>query len=241
MYRLVLCLILMGWLSASDLKISAAANLKMVLEEVKQEFLKDYPNDEIVITYLASGAAYAQIKSGLEVDVFLSADTQKPEQLFKEGFGLYPPEIYALGKLVLCTTEDLNLSTDQILASPQVKHIAIANPKLAPYGEASVEFLKKIKLYEKVQEKLVLGHSLGQSLSYVKSKAAEVGLSALSLVKFDSSMSYRIIDSKLYSPIKQSLIILKASKNQALAEAFVRFVMSAKGQEIFEKFGYERQ
>lgn len=240
MYRLVLCLVLMGWLSASELKISAAANLKMVLEEVKKEFLKDYPNEQVTITYLSSGAVYAQIKSGLEVDIFLSADTQKPDQLFKEGFGLYPPEIYALGKLVLCTTEDLNISTDQILTSPQVKHIAIANPKLAPYGEASVEFLKKIKFYEKIQEKLVMGHSLGQALSYVKSKAAEVGFSSLSLVKFDPSMSYRILDSKLYPPIKQSLIILKASKNQALAEAFVRFVMSAKGEEIFENFGYER-
>lgn len=242
MYRLVLGLILaVGWLSASELKISAAANLKMVLEEIKQEFLQDYPNQQISITYLSSGAAYAQIKNGLDIDIFFSADTQKPDILFREGYGLYPPEVYALGKLVLCTATDLNISTDKILTLSQVKHIAIANPKLAPYGEASVEFLKKVKLYEEIQEKLVIGHSVGQSLSYVKSKAAEVGLNALSLVKFDPSMSYRILDSKLYPSIKQSLIILKTSKNQKLAEAFVRFVLSAKGQEIFENFGYERQ
>lgn len=242
MYRLVLGFVLVvGWLSASELKISAAANLKMVLEEIKQEFLQDYPNEQISITYLSSGAAYAQIKNGLDIDIFFSADTQKPDALFKEGYGLYPPVIYALGKLVICTAGDINISTDKVLTSSQVKHIAIANPKLAPYGEASVEFLKKIKLYEKIQEKLVMGHSLGQSLSYVKSKTAEVGFSSLSLVKFDPSMSYRILDSKLYSPIKQSLIILKASKNQKLAEAFVRFALSAKGQEIFENFGYERQ
>lgn len=241
MYHLILGLILAVSLSASELKISAAANLKMVLEEVKQEFLQDYPNHQISITYLSSGAAYAQIKSGLDVDIFFSADTQKPEELFKEGYGLHPPAIYALGKLVLCTAGDINISTDKILASSQVKHIAIANPKLAPYGEASVEFLKKVKLYEEIQKKLVIGHSLGQSLSYVKSRAAEVGFSSLSLVKFDPSISYRILDSKLYPPIKQSLIILKASKHQDLAEAFVRFVLSAKGQEIFENFGYERQ
>lgn len=241
MHRLILGVVLAVCLGASELKISAAANLKMVLEEVKKEFLQDYPNEQVVITYLASGAAYAQIKNGLEVDIFFSADTQKPNELFKEGFGLYPPEVYAFGKLVLCTAEDINISTNQILASPKIKHIAIANPKLAPYGEASVQFLENSGLYEKVEKKLVLGHSIGQSLSHVKSKAAEVGLSALSLVKFDPTMSYRILDSKLYSPIKQSLIILKASKNHALAEAFVRFALSVKGQDIFEKFGYERQ
>lgn len=104
-----------------------------------------------------------------------------------------------------------------------------------------MEFMKSLKVYEKVQDKLVVGQSISQSLSYVKTGAAELGLSALSLVKFDSSLKYRVIDSELYSPIKQSLIILKSTKNQALAEAFVAFIMSPQGKEIFERFGYDRK
>lgn len=245
MYRFILSfvlnVVLVSFLGASELKISASANLRTALEEIKQEFLKEHPKDQVLISYLSSGAIYAQIKSGLETDIFFSADTQKPDALFREGFGLHPPMIYALGRLVIYATEDFDVSSDQILISPQVKHIAIASPKLAPYGEASVEFLKNIKLYQKIEKKLVMGHSLGQSLSQIKTKAAEVGFTALSLVKFDPMIRYRILDPKLYSPIKQSLIVLKSTLNQALAESFVHFVLSPKGQAIFEKFGYAHQ
>lgn len=232
--------LIFSFVFSSDLKIVAAANLRQVLEVLKEEFLKDYPNEKLLITYTSSGKAYAQIKNSLEVDVFFSADLQKPQRLFQEGFGLLPPQIYALGKLVVCTAKGINISTDSVFISPQVKHISIANPKLAPYGEASVTFLKNKKLYAKIEDKLVIGDSANQALLHVKSQNAEIGLNALSLVIFDSSMSYRILDKALYPPIKQALIILKSTKNEKLARSFVRFVLSEEGQRIFETFGYER-
>lgn len=224
---------------AGEIKILAAANLKLVLEEVKTEFLKDYPNDSVQITYLASGKAYAQIKNGLEVDLFFSADTQKPDALFAEKFALFTPQIYALGKLVLCTTSDINISTIEALKSSKVKHISIANPKLAPYGKAAVEFLESSKLYDSVSSKIVMGDSIGQALSQVKSGGAEVGINALSLVIGDPNFSYKAIDPKYYNPIKQSFVILKQTKNENLARAFARFVMSATGRSLFEKYGYD--
>ena len=239
--RILFCLwILMSLVCAGELKILAAANLKMVLEEIKQEFLKDYLGEQIEITYLSSGKAYAQIKNGLEVDLFFSADTQKPQKLAQEGFALLDSQVYALGKLVLCTATHLNISTNSSLTSPKVKHIAIANPKLAPYGEAAEAFLKNINLYDKLKDKLVIGDSIGQALNFVKTENAELGLSALSLVIFDKTMTYRILDKNLYPPIEQAFIILKKSKNEKLARAFARFVMSETGRKIFERFGYDR-
>lgn len=228
-------------LFGGELKILAAANLKNVLEEIKVEFLKNYPNENISITYLASGKAYAQIKSGIDVDLFFSADSKKPQMLFDEGYALMEPRVYALGKLVLCTAGEINISTPYVLkSSEKIKHIALANPKLAPYGEAGVEFLKKSGLYGSVEDRLVFGDSIGQALNFVKSGNAEVGLNALSLVIADPKMSYLVLDPTLYSPIKQSFIVLKNTKNVDLSRAFARFILSNDAQELFLKYGYER-
>lgn len=237
-FGLLLCIPLVF---AQEIKVLAASNLKLVLEKIRQEFREDYPNDEVKITYLSSGKAYAQIKSGLNVDLFFSADMLKPQRLADEGLTLFDPQVYALGKLVLCTTGDLNISTDRILTSSKVQHIAIANPRLAPYGLASMEFLQKIGLYDALKEKFVVGDNIGQALNYVKTQGAEIGLNALSLVIFDPAMHYRILDKNLYSPIKQGFVILKQTSQESLARAFARFVMSEKGQEIFKQFGYDRQ
>lgn len=240
--RVFLCGVLLALgLWGGELKILAAANLKNALEEVTKAFLLSYPNENIVVTYLSSGKAYAQIKSGIDVDLFFSADSKKPQMLFEEGLALGEPKVYALGKLVLCSASGVNISTPYVLKSSQsIKHIALANPSLAPYGEAGVEYLKNTKMYEGVENKLVFGDSIGQALNFVKSGNAEVGLNALSLVINDPKMSYLILDPAYYSPIMQSFVILKRTKNESLASAFARFVLSNDGQSIFVRYGYER-
>lgn len=228
-------------LQAGEIRILAAANLKNVLEEVKGEFLKNYPDENITITYLSSGKAYAQIKNGIEVDLFFSADSKKPQMLFNEGYALSEPKVYALGKLVLCTASEINISTPYTLkSSKKIKHIALANPSLAPYGEAGVEYLKNTRMYESIKDKLVFGDSIGQALNFVKSGNAEVGLNALSLVIADPKMRYLILDPAYYSPILQSFVVLKNTKNEPLSLAFARFVLGNDGQRIFLKYGYER-
>ena len=235
------CLLFVLNLLAGELTILAASNLKNVLEVVKNEFLTIYPDEKITITYLASGKAYAQIKNSFEADLFFSADEDKPQRLFNEGYALLSPQVYAQGKLVLCTASGVNISTPYILkTNQQVIHIALANPKLAPYGKAGIEYLKNMGFYSSVEQKLVYGDSIGQALNFVKSGNAEVGLNALSLVIGDPSFSYLILDPKDYSPINQALIILKNTKNPALARAFARFVLSNDAQEIFESYGYKR-
>lgn len=228
-------------LFAGELNILAAANLKNALEAIKEEFLLIYPDEKINITYLASGKAYAQIKNSYQADLFFSADVQKPQKLYEEGFALLEPQIYAQGKLVLCTANGTNISTPHVLkSSKQIRHIALANPKLAPYGKAGIEFLKSMGFYPLLKDKLVYGDSIGQALNFVKSGNAEVGLNALSLVIGDSNFSYLILDPSYYSPIKQAFIILKKTQNPALSRAFARFIMSNDAQEIFVSYGYER-
>lgn len=241
MRALVLSVFLALYLSAGELNILAAANLKNVLEVIKQEFLSIYPDEKITITYLASGKAYAQIKNSYEADLFFSADVQKPQKLFEEGYALLEPQIYAFGKLVLCTASGVNISTPQVLkSSKQITHIAIANPRLAPYGRAGIEYLENMGFLQILKNKLVYGDSIGQALNFVKSGNAEVGLNALSLVIGDPSFSYLILDPQYYSPIRQAFIILKNTKNPALSRAFGRFILSNDAQEIFESFGYGR-
>lgn len=235
------CIVFTLNLAAGELKILAAANLKNVLEAVKEEFLNNYPDEKIDITYLASGKAYAQIQNSYDADLFFSADMQKPQKLFEEGFALLEPQIYAYGKLVLCTSGNINISVPEVLkTSDHIKHIAIANPKLAPYGQAGILYLKNMGLYSYVEEKLVYGDSIGQALNFVKSGNAEVGINALSLVIGDKNFSYLILDPLFYPPIQQGFIILKKTKNPKLARSFARFVLSNDAQEIFLAYGYER-
>ncbi|ANV97643.1 molybdate ABC transporter substrate-binding protein [Helicobacter enhydrae] len=237
---LFFCMALSVAIFGKELNILAAANLRLVLEEVKQEFLQDYPDVSINLSFLSSGKAYAQIINGAKADLFFSADEDKPQKLFQQGYVLGEPQVYAFGTLVLCTTKDLNLSTFKVLQSSSVKHIAIANPKLAPYGFAGVEFLKNIGAYADVAHKLVVGDSVGMALSYVKSGNADLGLSALSLVINDKSFTYRVLDDDLYPPIKQAFVVLEQTKNNDIASAFARFVLSSVGQGIFERYGYKR-
>lgn len=240
--RVLFCCILFAFnLFAGELTILAAANLKNVLEVIKEEFVRNYPDEKITITYLSSGKAYAQIKNSFKADLFFSADEEKPQKLFDEGYALFEPQIYAQGKLVLCTASGINISTPYILkANKQIVHIALANPKLAPYGKAGVEYLKNMELYPLVEKKLVYGDSIGQALNFVKSGNAEVGLNALSLVIGDPSFSYLVLDPQYYSPIKQSFIILKNTQNPGLSRAFARFILSHDVQKIFERYGYTR-
>ncbi len=244
MKKLILCLLfcLLTFLSqAQPLRVAVAANAQFVMEQLKTAFQKK-TGLELEAIVSSSGKLTTQIQQGAPYDVFLSADVDYPQTLHKQGLTLNAPIVYAYGSLVLWTLSDLPLSADlKVLSDPAVRHVAIANPATAPYGEAAISFLKFKKLLEQVQPKIVYGESIAQVNQYILSGAAEVGFTAKSVV-LDPGLIKRghwvDLPTSGYSPIAQGVVILKRTSLLKEARQFVEFLHSPTARRILQKFGY---
>ena len=236
---------------AEDINVLAAASLKYVLEDIKGEFLKTRPNDSIQVSYISSGKAYAQIQNGSPTHLFIAADTSYPQKLYDEKLAASKPTNYAKGKLVLMSANK-NFALKQkmsipqvieILKNPKLTHIAIPNPKVAPYGKAALEFLTMQGINETLQPKLSVGDSIGQATSFVLEGASEIGFSALSMVIKDTKtphLSYALIDEDTYTAINQALIVPKHGKNSKLTADFVAFILTSKSaKDLLQSYGYD--
>lgn len=229
---------------AEQINVLAAASLKYVLEDIKSEFLKTHKKDKIEVSYISSGKAYAQIQNGSPTHLFIAADVSYPQKLYDEKLAPSAPSNYAKGKLVLFSANaDFKADSIEILKNDKIKHIAIPNPKLAPYGRAAEEFLKSQKLDKKLKSKLSVGDSIGQATSYVLQGASEVGFSALSMVIKDKSanLTYTLVDESTYKPINQALIIPNHGKDSKLAKEFAEYILTSKvAEKIFQEYGYDK-
>lgn len=237
---LILCLAF-GLASAEEIMVLAAASLKFVLEDIKAEFLKDRKGDKIEVSYIASGKAYNQIINGSPAQFFIAADIGYTQKLYDEKKTSDKPVNYVKGKLVLVSYDkSLKIDSLEILKDSKITKIAIPNPKLAPYGVAGEQSLQKSKLYDAVKSKLVTGESIGQTYQYIKTGATEIGFNALSMVIKDKDANYYEVDSSLYEPIAQAMVITEAGKNSKLAKDFKAYILSDKAQEIFASYGYDK-
>jgi molybdate transport system substrate-binding protein len=243
---LLLIALLAGCSKPSEkITVATAANVQYVMKEIKSAFEKE-TGKEIEIIVGSSGKLTTQIREGAPFDVFVSADTKYPLEIFKNGGSSEKPKIYALGTLVLWSKDipssELNTT---ILESDRIKKIAIPNPATAPYGEAAVQVLKREGDYGKIEKKLVFGESIAQTAQYITSGAVEAGFNALSIVlspEMKGKGSYVVIDSTSYKPIEQAAILLKHSDNSPKKESskqFYDFLYSEKAKEIFRKYGYK--
>lgn len=228
---------------AEEINVLAAASLKYVLEDIKKEFLKTHKKDKIQVSYISSGKAYAQIENGSPTHLFIAADTSYPQKIYEKKLSNQKPINYAKGKLVLFSANaDFKANSIDVLTNEKIAHIAIPNPKVAPYGRAAEEFLKSQKLDKKLKSKLSVGDSIGQATSYVLQGASEIGFSALSMVIKDKKtphLTYMLIDEKTYKPINQALIIPEYGKDSQLAKDFAAFLLESKAQAIFKDYGYD--
>ncbi len=229
---------------AEEINVLAAASLKYVLEDIKNAYLKTHKKDKIQISYASSGKAYAQIHNGSPTHLFIAADTSYPQKLYEAKLAATAPQNYAKGKLVLFSiNKNFNASDINVLSHPQVRDIAIPNPKVAPYGKAAQEFLKSQKLDKKLSPKLRIGESIGQATTYVLQGSSEIGFSALSMVIKDKSpsLTYTLIDESIYKPINQALIIPNYGADSTLAKDFADFILNdKKAQKIFQEYGYDK-
>lgn len=246
MYRLILAAVL-AFISASaladTLTVAVAANVQYAFDDLQAEFKKETGHD-LKPVYNSSGKFAAQIMNGAPFDVFLSADTEFPEKLHKEGFTATAPKVYAYGVLVLWTMKNLDLKQWQsVLTSPAVEKIAIANPKTAPYGRETIKALNYFKLDETLKPKFVVGESISQTNQYIHSKAADAGFTAKSVVvspEMKGQGTWIELPKESYQPIAQAAVILKHGQQTkpALARQFHDFVYSTKARAIFERYGY---
>lgn len=225
-----------------NLSIAVAANAKQAVEKIAEAFEKKHDIDIDLIS-ASSGKLSAQIKAGAPFDIFISADLTYPQELYKSGYSESQAKVYALGQLILIANSTAKDLTITHLVSNEIKHIAISNPKTAPYGIAALESLKYYKLDTLISKKLVYGESVGQCNQFFISGAADLALTSQSILysyKFDSPISFLTIDSLAYSPIKQGLIQVKnGNKVHRFTEQFYLFLFTKEAQDILRAYGYK--
>ena len=224
---------------ADEIRVAVASNFTTAIKELSSKF-EEQSEHKVKLIFGATGRHYAQIKNGAPFDLFFAADSWRPELLEKEGLVQKNCRYtYALGKLVLWSPKTGLIDQQAtVLEQGNFYHIAVANPKLAPYGKAAQEVLEIRRLWKPLKAKMVRGENIGQTFQFVKSGNVALGFVALSQVKHleddEQGSTWNIPDS-LYSPIKQQAVLL--NKTPA-AEEFFAFVKSDQAREIIKNFGY---
>ena len=245
MKKIVLALtFLCSSIFAGTINIAVAANVSYAINELISEFNKTNQDTKIEVVLGSSGKFTTQIQNGAPFDIFLSADMKFPETLEKENLTTTKPVIYAQGSLAMLSIKPLDFSKGiALVTNKSIEKIAIANPKTAPYGTASIEALKNANLLEKIENKFVYAESISQAVTYAIT-AADVGFIAKSslydekMSKYKENINWISIDPKLYTPIDQGIVVLKRAKNNKEAHAFYNFILSKEAKDIFLKFGY---
>jgi molybdate transport system substrate-binding protein len=228
-------------------RIAAAADLQFALEEVIADFKRRQPDIDVAATYGASGNFYAQLSNHAPFDLFLSADMDYPNKLVEQDLGIKETAFsYAVGHLVLWVPNRSSLNVEKLgtgaLLDPEVKKIAIANPKHAPYGKAAEAALKKLDLYGKIEDKLVFGDNVAQAAQFVESGAASAGLIPLSLAKAPAMRDkgrYIDVPPESYPRLDQGGVVLAWAQDKKSAREFCDFLRSGEGKAILKRFGFD--
>lgn len=230
---------------ADEIKIAVASNFYPTMKELVTHFESITPNSDttnnIVLISGSSGKHYAQILNGAPFDLFFSADKLRPNMLEKEEvFNNQSRFTYALGKLALWSPFNEYVDSDgQVLYTDDFRFLAIANPKIAPYGIASKETLTSMNLWQDMEEKLVRGENIAQTFQFAKSGNAKLGFVSYSqILSLNSSSegSYWLVPQDMYQPIEQQAILLKDS---SLGKDFLSFIMSDEALDIIKRNGYD--
>jgi molybdate transport system substrate-binding protein len=237
--NILFCILLIGCQSTPSLKIATSSNMQFAMEEIVKAFEKEN-NIKVELIISSSGKLTSQIELGAPFDVFAAANIKYPQYLYEAGLTNHTPEIYAYGQLVLWTLNDFNPRLEG-LTDKHINKIAIANPKTAPYGQASIDVLNKRQIYKAVEVKLIYGESISQCNQFITTQSADIGFTAMSVVLSPSMKTkghWINISTNDYTPIAQSVVILKKSKQQKEAQLFYDFLMSETAQKILLKYGY---
>lgn len=242
--RLILssAVLLAGAAHADEVSVAVAANFTAPMQKIAAQFEKD-TGHKAVLSFGATGKFYAQINHGAPFGILLAADDTTPEKIAKEGKGVDASRFtYAIGQLVLWSKQAGYVDDKgAVLQRGDWQHIAIANPKLAPYGLAAMETLGKLGLTAQVQPKTVLGENIGQTYQFAASGNAQLGFVALSQVMEDGKIregSAWIVPASMHEPIRQDAIVLNSAKDNAAAKALMDYLQGDKARAIIKSYGY---
>ncbi len=227
---------------ASEIRIAVASNFHSTMKEIIVQFeLENTKANKIVLIPGSSGKHYAQIINGAPFDLFFSADKLRPILLEDQGIIRNQSRFtYALGKLVLWSLDNSFIDSEgQILYDNNFRFLAIANPKIAPYGIAAKEILVSMELWQDMNKKLVKGENIAQTYQFVSSRNAEMGFVSFSqILNHNNNLkgSFWEVPQSLYSPIEQQAVLLRDSK---LGRDFMKFMKTKKALDIISKYGYD--
>ena len=227
---------------AADVNVAVAANFTAPMQKIAQMFEQE-TGHKAVLSFGATGNFYAQIKNGATFQVFLAADDTTPAKVAKEDLGDGTSEFtYAVGKLVLWSKKPGFVDAKGDVLKGKFDKLAIANPKLAPYGLAAQETMEKMGLWAGLQDRIVMGESISQTLQFADTGNADMAFIALSQTIKDGKPvegSQWVVPAALYTPIRQDAILLAAPQDKAAAEAFLKYLKSPKAIAVIRSFGYD--
>lgn len=228
---------------AGEVSVAVASNFTAPMKVIAQAFERD-TGHKVILSFGATGQFYAQIKNGAPFAVLLAADDETPARLEREGVAVTGTRFtYATGKLVLWSKKaDLVDDKGEILKTGKFDKLALANPKLAPYGAAALQVLEKLSLTKQLGPKLVEASNIGQTFQFVSSGNAALGFVALSQVFENGKLkegSGWVVPSNLYSPIKQDAVLLTSGKANLAAQALLHYLRSDRAKAIIVSFGYD--
>ena len=229
---------------ADEVRVAVASNFYPAMKEIALQYelkkSKTSENHKIVLIPGSSGRHYAQIMNGAPFDLFFSADKVRPILLEKKGISENGSRFtYALGKLVLWSSLDGFVEKEERLYHKDLRLIAIANPKIAPYGVAAKEALISINLWEDMKSKLIRGENIAQTFQFVNSENAKLGFVSYSQLmnpNYPVGGSFWMVPQSLYKPIEQQAVLLRES---LLGKDFLSFMRTDQSLKIISKFGYD--
>ncbi|KAB2886483.1 MAG: molybdate ABC transporter substrate-binding protein [Pseudorhodoplanes sp.] len=233
-----------GVASADEIQVAVAANFTAPMQKIAEEFERETGHKPL-LAFGTVGKFYAQIRSGAPFEALVSSDQDTPDKLARDGLAVADTRYtYAIGKLVLWSVAPgLVDSKGDVLKNGAFQHLALANPKLAVYGAAGQEVLKKLGVWDAVQSKIVLAENITQSYQFVASGNAEIGFVALSQIigpggKIEKGSAWTP-PADLYPPIEQDVILLSRGKGRAAALALVNYLKTDKARAIIRAYGYQ--
>lgn len=228
---------------AGTATIAVASNFTHTAKSLQAEFERTHPHS-LTLIFGATGKLYAQIKHGAPYDIFLAADEKTPALLANQNIAdnsSFKPIIYALGRLALWAPHSNEAVTEQnLLTIAANSKLAIANPKLAPYGQASMDVLNALALFEKTQRNRIIGENIAQVFQFVASGNANLGFVAYSQLLHEKtpSQQFWVVPKELHTPIVQSAALITRDKINVAATSFYTFLHSASAKQIIRSQGY---
>jgi molybdate transport system substrate-binding protein len=224
---------------AGTVNAAVAANFTKVAEQIGADF-KATTGLDVVFSFGATGALYTQITQAAPFEVFLSADDKRTGTAIADGFGVEGTEFtYAVGKVVLYSPTLDVTDGAAVLAANAFQHIAIADPKTAPYGAAGMAVLDALRLTEAVTPKIVTGENITQTQQFVDSGSAELGFVALSQVIGKPATQVWLAPQEDYPAIRQNAVLLKTGEANEAAKAFLEYLKSEPAIAVIKAAGYE--